>query len=126
MTQQDKELLIKDLSARLPYNNIKVKTPYGDAHMLGVVKRGFTKKDEYTDVLTDKANYLIRYIQPYLRSMSSMTENENLEYQRLWNGMMDGDILPDEFVDYLNSIHVDYRGLIKKGLALEAPEDMYV
>jgi hypothetical protein len=57
---------------------------------------------------------------PYLRPMSSMTEEEDEEYRKrnLYGFHWD-------FVDWCNSKHFDYRGLIKLGLALESPEVMY-
>lgn len=81
-------------------------------------------------------------IKPYLRTMSSMTEAEieelkeltgtdevtryGFSYQGLISecfGMMYDDC--SEIVDWLNAHHFDYRGLIEKGLAIEAPEGMY-
>ena len=81
-------------------------------------------------------------ITPYLRPLSSMTENEEKEFHSLvgykgdsedgwticdnihtrWGIWIPGII---ELVDWLNKHHFDYRGLIGKGLALEAPENMY-
>jgi hypothetical protein len=79
-------------------------------------------------------NYI--YIKPYLRSMSSMTEDEKKEYRKTqitkWIKSVDctnggyyvhRDTL--KTFDWLNKHHFDYRGLIEKGLALEAPEGMY-
>ena len=79
---------------------------------------------------------------PYLRPMSSMTEEEKKEWHATFDSVYDlvpgGD--PDnendyddnwheepgiESYDYLNAHHFDYRGLIPMGLALEASEDMY-
>lgn len=59
-------------------------------------------------------------IKPYLRPMSSMTKEEKKEYNKLlcWRS-------PKKVFDWLNAHHFDYRGLIKKGLALEAPKEMY-
>ena len=116
MTQEEKQLLLKDLCARLPY---------------GVKFQG-----EDSNVYTlDAANYFALQVEdvifkPYLRPMSSMTEEELKEYSKLWD-------LQDEFptdadirfkidvFDWLNTHHFDHRGLIPKGLALEALEDMY-
>jgi hypothetical protein len=84
----------------------------------------------------------------YLRPISSMTEDEMDKLFDVLHIDKDGndedwikinDVLGIKFFfptgkwvenvaeayDYLNSIHVDYRGLIEKGLALEAPEGMY-
>lgn len=78
---------------------------------------------------------------PYLRPMSSMTEDEIKELSKILNYefYIDDDFalaaeddrhrirldLCEGYIDWLNSHHFDYRELIEKGLALEAPEDMY-
>ena len=65
---------------------------------------------------------------PYLRPMSSMTEEEKKEFSVLAVGthLFKGPLIPSyDTLDWLNAHHFDYRGLIDKGLALEAPEDMY-
>lgn len=73
-------------------------------------------------------------IKPYLRSMSSMTDEEDLEFIGIGllvvNYGTNGNAkhkcklsIPE--IDWLNTHHFDYRGLIEKGLALEAPEGMY-
>ena len=69
-------------------------------------------------------------LKPYLRSISSMTEEEESEYnliQGLSHWTADDGKMENyaESIDWLNSHHFDYRGLIEKGLALEAPKDMY-
>ena len=75
MTQEE-DLLLKDLCARLPYG-VKVKTPYNNAILIGLTKRkGFKKDEQYIDAITDKQTYPVRYIHPFLRPMSSMTEEE--------------------------------------------------
>lgn len=143
MLQEHKELLLKDLCARLPYG-VKVKTPYNDAILRGIVDRkGVKTTIDYTDIVTDKQTYPIRYIKPYLRPMSSMTEEEEKEIQEiigdpdnaciirktdgleLWLNFIDTDptIWVDtifEVQDYLNKNHFDYRGLIPMGLAIDA------
>lgn len=145
MTQEDKELLLKDLCERLPYG-VKVKTPYNDAILRGIVDRkGVKTTIDYTDIVTDKQTYPIRYIKPYLRPMSSMTEEEEKEIQEiigdpdnaciirktdgleLWLNFIDTDptIWVDtifEVQDYLNKNHFDYRELIPMGLAIDATE----
>jgi len=117
MTQEDKDLLFKDLSARLPYH-VRVKVWLKD----GTTEEGFLDLEHnYGDVLQDAFYYSkIKDIKPYLRPMSSMTEEENKKLDEIW---LKHTI--NEGADYLNSIHVDYRGLIEKGLALEAPDEMY-
>lgn len=128
MTQEDKELLLKDLCARLPYGF--------------VVHRYSDNRDIVESNGIDFFAHFLEYsegedFKPYLRPMSSMTEEEKREYQSLQDTACSyhyefGDIVDDFLyfdndvsLDYLNSIHIDYRGLIEKGLALEAPEGMY-
>ena len=70
----------------------------------------------------------IRYIKPYLRPMSSMTEEEKKEYDEfefISASHFAHGIEAGELTEWLNSHHFDYRGLIEKGLALPAPEGMY-
>lgn len=113
MIQEDKQLLLKDLSARLFY---------------GVKFQGEDSKI-YT---LDAANYFALQVEnvvfkPYLRPMSSMTEDEEDE---LNNVSIMGNYGDD--TDWLNAHHFDYhivpstgKTLIESGLALKAPEGMY-
>ena len=129
MTREEKDFLLKDLCARLPYHVIV----------------------EYRGANVDLTQYArsvkLENCKPYLRPMSSMTQEEIDEYDAeldkdmdiVINGSLDKDrhITSDgkhnfskNFVthfgnDWLNAHHFDYRGLIEKGLALEAPKDMY-
>ena len=131
MTQEDKQLLLKDLSARLPYG-VKCRASYNkfpttlvDVNVDANVGDDFfivTVKLEKTGL---NSKSVIEDIKPYLRPLSSMTEEEENEYNSL-NAYEKG-IFPhtEEAFDWLNSHHFDYRGLIEKGLALEAPNDMY-
>ena len=115
MTKEDKELLLKDLSARLPYG-VKIR----------IIHHEIKGADpEYVDDVFSTTHYnMIDYdddnyeFLPYLRPMSSMTEEENKKLDEIWlkHTIVEG-------ADYLNSIHVDYRGLIKKGLAIEVTEE---
>ena len=127
MNKDDKELLLKDLSTRLPYG-VMVKTPYNNAELIGingiVRRKGYTKETEYIDVITDKQTYPIRYVKPYLRPMSSMAEEEKLMYEGLMIGTDNVSYMLD-VIDWLNAHHFDYRGLIEKGLAIEAHKGMY-
>ena len=67
----------------------------------------------------------IEEIKLYLRPMSSMTEEESTTYEYSFLYSNDLRIYAEEYIDWLNAHHFDYRGLIEKGLALEAPEGMY-
>ena len=132
MTKKEKELLLKDLCARLLYGVI-VSTPNGNGHLNSISKSMFgneygvninpLKREIFDDSSCD--------IKPYLRPLSSMTEEESVELAnilRKWFyyalSQTDYTINPHLF-DWLNEHHLDYRGLIEKGLALKAPKDMY-
>ena len=131
MTQEEKQLLLKDLSSRLPYGvkcrasynkfpttlvDVNVDTNVGDDLFIATVKLEKTGLNRPS---------IIEDIKPYLRPMSSMTEEEADEYDSL-NAYESG-VFPhtEEAFDWLNKNHFDYRGLIEMGLAIEAPEEMY-
>ena len=134
MTQEDKELLIKDLGARLRYK-VNVRLYEKETCIL----MGIDGYNVYLDV--DSDSFRIEDIEPYLRPMSSMTEDELYELRDIFNYDIEFDdggleIVNSEFdsfsyleicaiTDWLNAHHFDYRGLIEKGLALEAPKGMY-
>ena len=154
MTQKDIELLIKDLSARLPYNvYVYFKTRYRCNAITDVLDGAIYTYIE-THLLEDDGENEIDIIKPYLRPMSSITEEEAKEIATL-HGLKnilsvkitdeyidviiddgfnsteritlwyDELILSIECFDWLSAHHFDYRGLIEKALALEAPEEMY-
>lgn len=120
MTQEDKKLLLQDLCARLPYN-VKVKHLL-DTYPSDLLCIDAEKNVVYVNHYGREEKYKIECIRPYLRSMSSMTEEEEKQFQdvNLYElpYMVEG-------LDWLNAHHFDYRGLINDGLALEAPEGMY-
>ena len=123
MTQEEKQLLLKDLCARLPY---KVKARFCN----GVKEERGDVWD--IDMFSGAINvdYIIDDVKPYLRPMSSMTEEEQRTLDSMCNGVemvsrLSGLKMFDKAFDWLNAHHFDFRGLIEKGLALEAPEGMY-
>lgn len=143
MTTEEKDILFKDLCGRLPYHvRVKVWLEYGDTE-----EGPLDLQHNYGDVLRDAFYYnKITKIKPYLRQISSMTEEEvdtlfkilKIDEERGdWLKVNDIGVIRlfteagKDFYeiaaafDYLNSIHVDYRGFIGNGLALEAPEGMY-
>lgn len=116
MTIEERKLLLKDLCYRSPYNVI--------IYIIGIGNKVLN----YIDLEDEFVNCApLETIRPYLRSMSSMTKEEYKEYRYLYLPLP----LKSEFdeihkkIDWLNRHHFDYRGLIEKGLALEAPEGMY-
>jgi hypothetical protein len=122
MTQEDKELLLKDLCARLPYG-VKVRDELGRVNKL-VIGNADLIRLYYNDFSIYRENALSL---PYLRPMSSMTEEEEIEYDATFatieiDGHYDSTMTYKSF-DFLNAHHFDYRGLIPKGLALEVTEE---
>lgn len=129
MTTEEKQLLLKDLCARLPYGvKINIRSDYT-----------LTMEDmEFNAYHLTAVSYDFEYrrLRPYLRPMLSMTEEEKEEIRQQfcyeWEESVtelmyysieigDADCLIDWFLEH----HFDFRGLIPKGLALEAPEGMY-
>lgn len=129
MAQEEKDLLLKDLCARLPYgvkckiydhNYIICDISFENQHdvfyksgrrfhigVIGVEENGRTF---YMDVYE-------KLIKPYLFPLSSMTEEQEKEWRYTLSS--DGNITY-ETVDWLNKNHFDYRALIEKGLAIDA------
>jgi len=119
MTQQDKELLLKDLCARLPYGVI-----FKDEYDENLQKIHYIKGEEIYSITYSHLPYWIETIKPYLRPMSSMTEEEKEEYHKLCYSYYDIYFDTVDSTDWLNAHHFDYRGLIEKGLALKAEDGM--
>ena len=134
MTQEEKVLLFKDLCARLPYKTFaqwhhKALNKFRYVKIMKISTYGKNIDDYYINVLCQPEPGVdyeasIVDIKPYLRPMSSMTDEEKNEH---FGRTMTIDIVQTskEVIDWLNAHHFDYRGLIEKGLALEAPEGMY-
>ena len=137
MTQEDKELLLKDLCARLLYG-VKVTTT-NPAVEFGVIsgisiENKISVRTKHADIIFDCTE-----VKPYLRPMSSMTEDEKNELKQISNDYLDEwehtkTSLERWKLDakesykravFYNSHHLDWNDLISKGLALEAPKDMY-
>jgi len=132
MTQEEKELLLKDLSARLPYG-VKVTTT-NPAAEFGVMS-GISIKGKIS-VETKDADIVFECteVKPYLRPMSSMTKEEEKEFVDIctdiakdrihfvMDGSIDSNYMLEKF-DWLNKNHFDYRGLIPKRLAIAVTEE---
>lgn len=134
MTNEEKQLLIKELCARFPYGVICRLSSVKSADISITEKLKIGGLEHFICGTMD--------VKPYLRPMSSMIEEERKEYENLFEyeerEYNQGCCFFDEYkididdeyrlttvIDWLNAHHFDYRGLIEKGLALEAPESMY-
>lgn len=113
-----KILLLKDLCSRLPYGVIvKYWSREGD----GDVKLGFGN----IGYVFQLGNGWWKECKPYLRPMSSMSRDEWYEFEKNEEEIDNHLESITAQIEWLNKHHFDYRGLIEKGLALEAPKDMY-
>ena len=121
MTQEDRQILLKDLSSRLPYGvfcNIGLDYPL-QLQSLFVDKLDGILLDFYKDG-KDYQVYLGE-VKPYLFPLSSMTKGQKYEYQYITERWMyDPAYSISDSTDWLNKNHFDYRGLIEKGLAIDA------
>ena len=148
MIQKEKELLLKDLYARLPYR-VKFKDEYDE----NLQEIHYIKDEAIYTKTYPHLPYWIETIKPYLRPLSSMTEDEKKELLAVVDsetkdiidqlktdncGIMEGKYRFNSLkeLDWLNEHHFDYRttydeskrkwvSMIEKGLVLEAPEGMY-
>lgn len=126
MAQEEKQLLLKELCARLPYGvKVKFYLPL-NTHFAIETLRDVEIRNEDILICTTTWNAIkLEGCKPYLRPMSSMTEEEKETYEMFFNedGLLNTSV--DTYVDWLLEGLFDFRGLIPKGLASEAPEDMY-
>ena len=118
MTQEEKDLLLKDLCARLPYG-VKVIDDMGRICTLTLGNTDLCSMFYGDDF--DQGN-TPSICKPYLRPMSSMTEEEQREYNSTKTlSIIDYPTL--QSYDWLNAHHFDYRGLIPKGLAIAVTKE---
>lgn len=133
MIKQDKELLIKDLCSRLPYG-VKCHIGVGEHNIYELIRIEVDRDNPLFDFGDDTDGFPIQAyaseIKPYLFPLSSITEEQKKEYYDIcWTDWIDNkskDISAIEVLykttDWLNAHHFDYRGLIDKGLAIDATD----
>lgn len=127
MTTEDKMLLIKDLSCRLPYGvHVQHVTTQFSGALSDIISYPlYDENDNVYDIYAvtnffGGGDYVyLEYFKPYLFPLSSMTEEQEKECQHIKHTYYYDD---DSFVlfDFYNKNHLDYRGLIEKGLAIDA------
>lgn len=165
MTQEDKELLVKDLCARLPYGVVgqcEIDASYDTSfdtipqtHKFNAVVDGIKEdllfvspmienQDELEFANEEIANGVdILDFKPYLFPLSSMTEEMIEEFNNLFNSSFQyfnqgvisasrvwdknepvfvGELECSKLIDWFNAHHIDYRGLIEKGFAIDATD----
>ena len=151
MTQEQKELLLKDLCARLPYCikfPITVKNPItsepiettgtiSDINRYGIVSFVWDYEDQ--EILLKHALH-IKDVKPYLFPLSSMTEEQKYDFycrfiendcdfddfkefyldNGMWHKLLTSLDDIEAIIDWFHKNYFDYRGLILKGLAIDA------
>jgi len=155
MTQEEKQILLNDLKCRLytktqcqcMWSNTAKNGSVGavnelNTYILDELER--IDNPDNKDVISD-IEPMFSDIKPFLRPMSSMNGEEKNEfinyagyeveesvngrhyeyYLKDFVGTKEEPIVNVDAINWLNTHHFDYRGLIEKGLALEAPEGMY-
>ena len=140
-TQTDKELLLKDLSARLPYGVLgqcEIDASYDtefetipQTHKFQAVAHGIVEDSLFVSPMIENQDELeianeeiadgvyIFDFKPYLFPLSSMTKEQKDEYQYITERWMNDPAYSiSDSIDWLNKNNFDYRGLIEKGLAI--------
>ena len=123
MTQNEKDLLLKDLCARLPYGVKLYHISTNDISILEIIGKDF---------IDGNIHDIIGNFKPYLFPLSSMTEEQKQEYTYIVNYISSDDIenwkegefiYVEQFTQLMHFYHInhlDYMGLIPKGLAIDA------
>ncbi len=128
MTKEQKELVLKDLCARLSHGvHVEISWEYSKADVYTSSEYyEFPNIDSLLNIFWDEKCVSIK---PYLRPTTSMTDEEAMEYLSMLNDIDKSGLMNQNFitkvVDWLDKKMFDHRGLIPKGLALEASEGMY-
>lgn len=135
MTQEEKDLLLKDLCARLPYgvyvlvhDTFEYSTvPFEKVYLkssdisslidsISLNERYNSKDKRFNRIIKERKDFL--EFKPYLFPLSSMTEEQKLEEYKLMNSNFYTSTV--ELPDFYHKNHIDYRGLIPMGLAIDA------
>ena len=132
MTQEDKELLYKDLCARLPYRVKVNEAVQGDFTLIGLLKERAFTTCETEDCYND---FPIKCIKPYLFPLSSITEGQKNQisqllldakieyppYEEDYDNLLVSSVKQaNALINYCLASHLDINGLIEKGLAIDA------
>ena len=127
MTQEEKELLLKDLSARLSYNTIVQIKNSGIWNLKGIEQDNIDEIGYEVIVWhgknypSSKTSFPISICKPCLFPLSSMNEEQRKEWQSFMIRDVYGILYHTiESYDYLDKHHFDYRGLIESGLGIDA------
>jgi hypothetical protein len=114
MTQEQKSLLLKDLCARLPYG---VKCVYYDNCVYEQYDGTIIGIQNDTYFVIDDVCIDVENVKPYLIPLSSMTEKQKKEEYEICKYYLNG--YESKLIDFYHKNHLDYRGLIPMGLAID-------
>ena len=132
MNQEEKDLLFKDLCGRLPYG-VKISVPSWDGEKQECIDKVdvlySVNRDEYIKSTNEDYDFSIEDIKPYLFPMPNKDEDE--EYNKFLDELVEnelkvisGELEPiysfEYEMNYYHKNHLDYRGLIPMGLAINA------
>lgn len=143
MTQEQKDLLIKDLCARVPYGvKVRCEIPINQNENKEIVGQVTSVHCNNSIVQVEDFDVIADYnppfeIKPYLFPLSSMTEEqyyemqsisgkdclEHMEVEKEWRNNSPFNHLPlyqHKVIEFFHKHHFDYRGLIPMGLAIDA------
>ena len=133
MKKEDIKILLFDLCPRLP-NNVILKTPDGDGYLCDICNAPLLGWQVSVRIGLEKKTFGIEEVTPYLRTFDSIKDYECDKFEEMvfpmkdWNDEMSAVIRVKDvskLIEFYNSIMLDHNDLIKKGLALEAPDGMY-
>lgn len=136
MKQEHKELLLKDLSARVPYGvKVEAKVPVNRTDYKEFIDKVTSVSYNIDIVQVGNTDVIVGYephfeIKPYLFPLSSMTEEQKKEYDKIiyhsielhhreYSDIVEIDLF-DNLQEFYHKYHFDYRGLIPMGLAKDA------
>lgn len=124
MTQEEKKLLLKDLCARLRYG-VKISVQSWDEREMEYIDKVdvlySVNGDEYIKSVNEDYDFSVEDIKPYLFPLSSITEEQKKELQSLMISDSYGILYHTlESFNYMCKNNIDFRGLIPKGLAIDA------
>ena len=146
MNKENKDLLLRDLCGRVPYG-VKISVQSWDEREMEYVDRidvlYSVNGDEYIKSVNEDYDFSLEDIKPYLFPLSSISEDQKYDFYcrfiendcnfddfkkfYLYNGMWRRKLLTslydiEAIIEWFHKNHIDYRGLIEKGLAIDATE----
>lgn len=134
MDKDNRNLLLQDLSSRIPYG-VKVAVNQSELQNYDYKWKNWSFDEEPQEIdgvsiygvtfgCMDMSDGVIgfEFIKPYLIPMSSMTDEQSKIYHELIGGMFGTSALINFEVleDFFHKNHLDYKGLIEKNLAIDA------